>query len=244
MFIFKKAVSPFLLPPGIFIVVLIGSGLFIWRKSWKAGMVNIMIGLLMWSLSMNPVSVALMRGLETGLEIPKHPRGDVIILLGGGLHGNLPSEDTFARIVAAAKLYKVLHVPVIISGGAAYRWKQVEAPVDARFLINQGVPAEKIILENKSRDTLENARYSKEICESHHFKRPVLVTSAYHMERALLIFRHMKMHVTAFPAWSTEGQKTYGWASYLPRDFGDSNAALHEYLGIVYQKLLFEMQKI
>ena len=244
MFALKKAISPFLLPPGIFVIILIGSGLYLLRKSWKAGVMNMAIAVFIWLAAIHPVSNMLTRGLETGLPVPPHPRGDVIVLLGGGLRGGLPTGETLARIVAAAKLFKILHVSVIISAGSAFKREKPEAPVDARFLESQGVPAKEIILEDKSRDTLENAEYSKKICERYHFERPVLVTSTFHMKRALLCFGHLKMHASAFPAEPIERKKTWGWIDYLPSNFSDTRAALHEYIGIVYLKLLFEAQKI
>lgn len=237
MFTFKKVISPFLLPPGIFVLILIGSGIFLSRKDRKAGILNIAVGFLIWLLSIAPVSDALMRGLEGGLTVPAHPRGDVIILLGGGLSGNEPSAGTLVRIVAAVRLYKVLRVPVIVSAGAVHPWGKAEAPADARVLRELGVPAKRIILEDRSRDTLENARYSKEICGEYHFRRPVLVTSAYHMKRALMSFRYVKMHdVGYYPADLTGKGRVYGWADYLPHDLDDSSAALHEYLGLFYLK--------
>lgn len=240
MFVLKKAVSPFLLPPGLFVLVLICSGLFLFRRSFRAGMFNIAVGLLIWALSITPVSDRLLAGLEAGIRYPSHPGGDVIVMLGGGVSGNVPLPDTMGRIVTAACLYRALHVPVIISGGAVHPWQKAEAPIDARYLARLGVPAKDLILEDKSRDTLENAMYVKQICEARHFSAPLLVTSAYHMKRSLLCFRHEKMRVTAVPSGLEVARSGYGWSSYLPSELDRSGTFLHEYLGIVYEKLVFQ----
>ncbi len=244
MFVLKKAISPFLLPPGLFVLILICSGLFFFRRSFRMGMLNIMTGLLIWLLSITPVSDRLMSGLEAGLRHPVHPAGDVIVMLGGGVSGNVPMSDTMGRIVTAASLYRVLRVPIIISGGAVHPWQKAEAPMDARYLENLGVPEKDLILEDKSRDTLENAIYVRKICEARHFAAPLLVTSAYHMKRSLLCFRHEKMRVTAVPSGLEAANARYGWSSYLPSELDRSGTFLHEYLGMAYEKLVFKTEGV
>ncbi len=240
MFFFKKAVEHFLVPPGIFVLILMVSGLFFLRKSLRMGLLNIGVGLLIWLLSIGPVTNRLMNGLQAGLKVPSNPKGDVIILLGGGASGNVPTDDTFARIAASATLYRQLHVPIIVSGGSVYAWKKPEAQIDARVLAGLGVPEKDMILEGKSRDTLENAEYVKAICEARHFTAPLLVTSTYHMRRSLQCFWHEKMRVTAFPADLDAAKPVYGWVDYLPGNLRTTSACLHEYLGILYENMVFK----
>lgn len=245
MFIFKKMITPFLLPPGIVIVILVASGLLLLRKSWRAGLVNIVIGFFLWSASISPVSDALMRGLEADLAVPENPRGDVIILLGGGVYDSVPdlsgegapSEDTLARIVTAVRLQTMLRVPIIVCGGTVFPGRKAEAPVDARIIKDLGVPAERIIIEDKSRDTLENARYANEICNKYHFERPLLVTSAYHTRRAVLSFKDVGMDVTAVPSGFKTWKRKYSWYDYLPADLRNSTIACREYIGLLYHKI-------
>jgi uncharacterized SAM-binding protein YcdF (DUF218 family) len=247
MFAFKKLLTPFLQPPGLFIAVLIISGIyFSFRKPKRAGILMLFIGLCLWFFSIGPVSDTLLGGLERGFSIPENPRGDVIILLGGGVHEGVqdlsgigsPSEDMLARVVTAVRLQKKMGVPVIVSGGTAFSWRGAEAPVVRRFLMDLGVPGEKIILEERSRDTLENANYTRLICESRGFRQPVLVTSAYHMKRSILSFRHFDLDVTPFPAHFKTWKKKYGWADYLPGDFRGSFIACREYIGLLYHRIV------
>ena len=164
MFILKKAVSPFLLPPGIFILLLLLTGIwFLVKKRWTAGVVNLIICGLLWSLSLPPVSDTLLGGLEYSFKIPRNPQGDVIVLLGGGVHDDVPDlsgtgapqEEMIGRIITAVRLQRKLDLPVIISGGSVYEGRKAEAPIVKRFLMDLGVPAHKIILESKSRDTFK-----------------------------------------------------------------------------------------
>lgn len=250
MFAFKKFIAPFLLPPGILIVILILSGLSFLRKSRKAGLLCILVGAALWLLSIGPVSGALMRGLESGLSMPANPRGDVIVLLGGGIYDHVkdltgtgfPSGDTLARLVTVVRLQKRLNIPVIISGGAVYPWKKAEASVDRRFLVELGVPADKIILEEKSRDTFENAKYVKYICEKRDFRDPILVTSAFHMRRSLMIFRHFNITVTPVPVELRIWKRKYRWPDYLPGDLRAARTACHEYLGLLYYRAVFRIE--
>lgn len=249
MFLFKKIAAQFLLPPGIFIVALLGSGLWIlFRKHARWGIVNIAIGLALWIISMVPVQDALMRGLDAGLALPQNPSGDVMILLGGGVYGHVtdmsgegaPYEEMLSRIVTAVRLQKKLKVPIIISTGQVFDWTVPEAPINKRFLIDLGVPASKIILEDKSRDTIENARYSKSICEQRGFTKPLLITSSLHMKRALLSFKKAGLPVTPFPACLHKGKRTqYNWMEYLPGNPSLGFLSLHEYLGLLFYNIAY-----
>ena len=242
MFVFKKFITPFLLPPGIFIVVLMAAGLLFLRKAGRAAMLCIVVGAALWLSSISPVSDALMKGLEAGLTVPENPSGDVIVLLGGGVYEKVkdltgagaPSGDSLARIVTAVRLQRRLHIPVIVAGGAVFPWKKPEATVDRRFLMDLGVPADRIILDDKSRDTFENAKRVKEICNRHHFSRPILVTSAYHMKRSLLMFEIFNMKVTPVPVELETWDREYRWPDYLPGGMEAFRTACREYMGILY----------
>jgi uncharacterized SAM-binding protein YcdF (DUF218 family) len=249
VFLIKKIISSFLLPPGCFIMVLIGAGIwFVSRRRSSCGIFAIAMGMLLWGASVIPVSNFLMRGLERGMTIPRVLKGDAIILLGGGanddtmdLTGNgSPSDDMMSRLVTAVRVQKSTGLPVIVSGGAVQENILAEPLIVQRYLKDLGVPREKILLEDKSRDTGENGRYVAEVCARNGFRNPLLVTSAYHMKRSLLIFRRNKLTVTPLPAGfrSVEHLKFTPY-TLLPKISAlyVTSAALHEYLGLVYYHL-------
>ena len=91
MFLFKKLVTPFMLPPGLIILTLLLSGIFLifWHRR-KIGIFNLVVGLLFWIFCSAPFSNFLMRGLESDFQIPQPVKGDVIVLLGGGSIDNVP----------------------------------------------------------------------------------------------------------------------------------------------------------
>ena len=249
MFVLKKVVTLFLLPPGGFVALLFMSGLwFLAKKHFRAAGINLLLGGLLWLSAVTPVTHIMFKGLESGLEIPQSPQGDVIILLGGGAYHKVPdmtglgtpSDSALRRVVTVARLQKRLAIPVIVSGGKAFGYQDVEAQILRRFLSDLGVPADQIILEQESRDTIENALYTKKICETFGFEEPLLVTSAYHMKRSMMSFRKAGMAVSPFPAgFRSSPDRQYGWIDYLPHDPGDFAVAAKEYLGLFFYKVVY-----
>jgi len=249
MFFLKKLIAPFLLPPGILIVVLLASAVWLWQRRRRGiALCNLTVALVLWGLSTVPVAMWLRAGLEKGLTVPRQLQGDVIILLGGGIHEDVPdltgrgapSREMMTRLVTAARLQRRLGIPVIVSGGAVYAGQDAEAPVIRRFLVDLGVPEKQVLIEQRSRDTRENAFYCREILAQHRFHRPLLVTSAYHMRRSLAAFGTAGVTVTPVPAqFSTGSRKPLRWTSYLPEAgiLETSASSLHEYLGLAFYRL-------
>jgi uncharacterized SAM-binding protein YcdF (DUF218 family) len=251
MFFLKKLVTPFILPLGIFILALIFSGaLFIFLKRRKIGIFNLTLGLLMWTFCSAPFSNFLIGGLESEFEVSSSVKGDAIILFGGGIIDKVPdfsgygtpSDGMMGRIVTAVRLQKKLNIPIIVSGGKVYKNWSSEALIVKRFLVDLDVEERQIVIEEKSRDTYENAKYTKEICLRKNYKRPILITSAFHMKRALLSFKKVGFEVIPYPAsFKSKNVQDVEWASYLPRSgsLNGTSDAFHEYLGILYYKIAY-----
>jgi uncharacterized SAM-binding protein YcdF (DUF218 family) len=189
----------------------------------------------------------MLHALEADFEIPFNANGDIIILLGGGVYDSVadlsgpgaPTEEMLGRIVTAVRLHKRLDIPIIVSGGKVFENKKAEAPIVKRFLIDLGVPGNKIIMEDKSRDTFENVKYTSEILKKSGYRKPILVTSAYHMKRAVMTFNKINLDVIPFPAnFRTWKDKKYGWEDYLPGS-GNASGILKEYVGIVFYKIVY-----
>ena len=251
MFLFKKLVTPFILPPGLFILALILSGIFLifWHRR-KIGIFNLVVGLLFWIVCSAPFSNFLMSGLESDFQIPQNVKGDVIVLLGGGSIDNvpdfsgygIPTDGMIGRIVTAVRLQKYLNIPIIVSGGKVHKSRSSEALIAKRFLVDLGVDEGQIVIEEKSRDTYENAKYTREICLRNGYNNPILVTSASHLKRSLLSFRKLGIDITPYPAnFRSKGVKNNLFYSFLPRasSLMTTSGALHEYLGILFYNLVY-----
>ena len=112
-----------------------------------------------------------------------------------------------------------------------------------------GVPRSAILEESASRDTHENATYTKRLLLAHNLRRVLLVTSAMTMPRALAAFRHQGIDAIAAPTDFTPGlgEDSRGGVTELevdalnllpnPQTLDESSAALHEYMGLVLYRL-------
>jgi uncharacterized SAM-binding protein YcdF (DUF218 family) len=250
MFVIKKLVAPFVLPPGIFVLLLFILAIrCAARRRTSAALGALAIGLLLWISAAAPTAVLFTRGLETRYPLPDRIEGDVIIALGGGyfdraadLTGTgFPAGNMAGRLITVARLQRRLQLPLILSSGRVSRHTQAGALIDQRILTDLGVPANQIHLETASRDTAENAFYSQKICQREGYQRPILVTSAPHLPRAVWHFRAVGLDVLPVPAYrrTWEDQDFY-WRSWLPSASAlqTTSAALHEYLGLIYYRLL------
>lgn len=254
MFVIKKLVTPFLLPPGIFVLLLLmGAVRCLWGRRAQgrgraAALGALCLGLLLWLSASVPVAVTLTKGLEARHPLPNRIQGDVIILLGGGYYDQapdltgigFPAGDMAGRLITAARLHHSLGLPIILSSGQVSRHTQAGARIDQRILMDLGVPATHLHAETLSRDTAENARYSKAICEREGYTRPILVTSAAHLPRSVRLFQAVGLDVLPVPAYRrTWSDQAFPFRSWLPSASAlkTTSAALHEYIGLLYYRL-------
>lgn len=127
------------------------------------------------------------------------------ILLGGYASFDAKGRGYFNeaadRFIQATKLYKQGSIQKIIVSGNT---KQ-DTPSDENFventLLTMGVPAQDIIVENTSKNTFENATFSKRLIDSARLQPPyVLITSAMHMPRSLEVFDKVGLKVVPYPS--------------------------------------------
>jgi uncharacterized SAM-binding protein YcdF (DUF218 family) len=102
------------------------------------------------------------------------------------------------RIAQAVALYKGGYAPVLIlSSGYVYSFQ--EAEVMRALAVDQGVPASAILLEQRAINTYQMVKFVDEILREHRWKRILLVSSPYHMRRALLVWRKQAPDVSVLP---------------------------------------------
>jgi uncharacterized SAM-binding protein YcdF (DUF218 family) len=243
MLFVKKLFTSLLIAPGIFVVLLLLLVLFA-RKRLRLYL--ILLAVFLYGLSIGPTKELLLLPLENAYPIPsveEMKKCDAIVVLGGGAYDNAPdvngtgglSGDTLTRSIGAYRAYLITGEPIIISGGSLSGGK-AEATVVRRLFLALGVKETHIIAETRSRDTSENAQYSAEICRKRKFERILLVTSAYHMKRAVLLFQRTLPSVVPYPTGFRTSRAGFGTLSLLPdaSHLLDVSLALKEYLGIVY----------
>lgn len=241
-----KFIASFLLPPGIFFVCLWGLAAYLWRtgrctSQRRAAAAVFGVTTAFYLLSTSLVADALMSRLESVYDQPANPQGDVIVMLGGGAtvdtpsfgeKGNLTAVPS-ARLLAAVELYSQLHVPVLTSGGKVYADSGPEAEIAKRELLRLGVPENMIFTEPNSLNTRQNAIYSGEIMRRQGFEHPVLVTSAFHMERSVENFQKEGFQVLPFPAdYHTSRQQVFHYNKLMPQ-----SGALDESVTVMREQL-------
>lgn len=118
-------------------------------------------------------------------------KADVIIVLGCGFKSNKKDigKESKSRVKKGVRLYKKgLAKKILMSGG------EIKKPLSyymKKYAIKLGVPSKNIYEENKSKNTIRNAIFSKQIVTKNKWKKIILVTSDYHMTRSLFIFKHV-----------------------------------------------------
>ena len=160
------------------------------------------------------------------LYLPKKKDYDYIIIHGSGLiNGEKVPPLLAARIDKAIEAYKVSekeNVKFIASGGQGLDEKISEAKAIRNYLIDKGIETEKIIIEDKSTNTYENLKFSKEIAEKE-IENPVylFISNNYHIFRATIYAKKLKMNGYGV------GAKTAGY--YIPSAF------IREYVAIIFK---------
>ena len=95
-------------------------------------------------------------------------------------------------------------------------------------------------MDDKSRNTAENAAFSKQICEHQGWTKPILVTSAFHMSRSVRFFAREGLDVTPYPCdYHTSAVTNWSGYSVVPQSFYLFNSclAIKEYVGIAAASL-------
>ena len=119
-----------------------------------------------------------------------------VLILGVKLGKNdEPTEEMKIRVETAAKVFTRFEangIPcrIIACGGITSGCRISEAEVMERLLVMSGVPREKIIKDEKSRNTMENMRFAAEIADIKKGQRICIVTSDYHSLRAVMTAKH------------------------------------------------------
>lgn len=108
-------------------------------------------------------------------------KADAIVVVSGG--------DNNQRIEKGVQLYKEGWAPYILFSGAAAEGKVSNALAMKRISVSKGVPASRILIEEESKTTEENANFASEIVKKEGYKTIILVTSPYHQRRTFQLFR-------------------------------------------------------
>lgn len=197
----------------------------------------------LWSAVMRPLEDRFPRQSQT----MQPPNG--IIVLGGAVDERIAHDrgqvslneaaERMTEAVALARLYP--RARLVFSGGsnALLHASIKEARVARELWTELGVPESRMAFEDQSRNTYENAVFTQKLVHPQKDERWLLITSAYHMPRAIGIFRALGMDPIAYPV----DYRTYGNSEDW-RPPGDSSLAIRnfetaarEWLGLVAYRI-------
>lgn len=131
---------------------------------------------------------------------------DALVVLGAAFRADGTASPALVRRARhAARLYHAGRAPaVLVTGGANPPGApESEASAMFRILVRDGVPAERVLVEDRARNTAENARLSAGLLHARGWLRVGLVTDRPHVPRAALAFRREGMTVVAAPVPDT-----------------------------------------
>jgi len=189
------------------------------------------------------------------IELEKAEDVDAVIVLGGlsnplRMVTNFPEfTDGVDRILVAEKLYQLNKTKyVLISGATGYiRQSILPESIPLKKYLLYTVPENSILIDDKSRNTYENAVESLKICKEHSLKKVYLMTSAFHMYRSYYVFLHvlnqmgLEQEITIIP-YSVDYRslrEIAGIEDFFPSDDGlkKSTTTIKEFIGIIAYKI-------
>jgi len=257
MFIFLSKLLPiFVYPVGLTCILMLLAAFLPRQSRWQRSLIGLSF-LLLWLGSSNLITAPLVRSLEWRYLPPEEvPTAEVIVVLGGGTKkADYPRQtvelgEAGDRALYAAWLYhqgKADHL--LLTGGNVFSDTLTTTPPEAEDMLSVmrmfNIPDEAFWLETKSRNSYENALYSRPLLEEKGINTILLVTSAIHMPRAVALFEKQGFSVIPLPTdfvvtqqgWQTVTKPTFlaQLGNVLPtvENLQYTTWAMKEYIGLV-----------
>jgi uncharacterized SAM-binding protein YcdF (DUF218 family) len=241
-FIIKKTITFFVEPLGL-VLLLFGLGLyFLYTKKYRFAKVFLSTSFAALVLfSYPPFSNMLVEKLENRYEKYNYDQNITYIHVLGGGHttdktqpvSSLLSDASTKRVLEGVIIHKNTPNSKLIFTGYEGYTDTPTAYMNAQLALALSVKKEDMIINPLPKDTHEEAEFSKTIIGKEKF---VLVTSASHMPRSMMLFKSMGLNPIAAPTYFKKSDTI----TYIPSttSFENSRMAIHEYLGILWQNIL------
>jgi uncharacterized SAM-binding protein YcdF (DUF218 family) len=247
-FFLSKTIGPWLLPTNFLIGAgLLGVALLVTRFARVGRWLMVFSILLLAIAGFSPLGNWLLYPLELRFPPWDATRGAPygIIVLGGSIdadlsaaHGGAVVRNAADRIVAAAVLARRYpDARIIFSGGSGNLVSNDarEADYAGALFESLGVDKARLTMERRSRNTQENAEFSKALATPTSSERWLLVTSAYHMPRSIGLFRKAGFAVEAYPVdWRLGGRgDLFAFNTVAGEGLGCTDIGLREWIGLL-----------
>ncbi len=250
MFFLDKFLSAVLNPGNLLTLCLVAGVMLHLLSRGRRGKALVALSALGFALlTVAPIGPATLLGLEQRFPppAPLPERVDGILVLGGAVNSVLEfSFGVTAATCSAAQVFDAVALarryPVaklVLVGGGSFPFGYSDARATLQFVVDQGIAPARILVEEKSRTTHENAVYAKELVRPAPGETWLLVTSAYHMPRAMGTFRAAGWPVIPYPVDFSVDPRTDLRAHFSLLDgLNDSSLAAHEWGGLAFYRLM------
>lgn len=246
--------------PMVAIILLLITGILLTRDLsrqktlLKLGWYSLFFGTyILFLLSISPVSNGLVYFLERRYQPPSKEvisKADIIVILNGGVFPSggfrkkpEASGATYSRVFNGVEIFKQSSAKILALSGVGDQ-KDIEgtANVMKDFAISLGVPADKIITEPKSRNTMEHTVELAKLFPPALGLKIGIVTSAFHMPRSVRLFQKKfpSDAIIPLPVGHIYSPIKYDIESLIPSShtLSKSSYAIHELLGMIWYKYL------
>ena len=252
VFLLSKTLGTMLLPVNFLIGAgVLGAILLLTRWAALGRKLLAASAVLLALCGFSPIGKLLILPLEQRFPVWDGSRGapDGIVVLGGGIepdlsaaHGRPVLDHSGDRLVAAAELARQYpNARIVYSGGNANLIgddSAKEADYALSMLENLGVAKARLTAERLSRNTVENAEFTKTVARPKEGERWLLVTSAFHMPRSIGLFRKAGFKVEAYPVdWRASPSKALSFSSIAMNGLERTEVAMREWIGLAAYRL-------
>jgi uncharacterized SAM-binding protein YcdF (DUF218 family) len=247
-FVLSKTIGSMLLPTNLFIELgLVGVLLLLSRFAPLGRKLVVGSVVLLGIAAFSPIGYILVYPLEQRFpawnDANRAPDG--IIVLGASIEPELSAAHGVPVvnaapdriIVAAALAYRYPDARIMFTGGSANLLSNNarEADYAGKIFESLGISKTRLIMERGSRNTYENALFSKEIAAPKPGQRWLLVTSAYHMPRSVGLFRKVGFPVEPYPVdWLVRGRNDlFTFTNIASEGLRRTDIGMREWLGLL-----------
>ena len=251
-FVISKTLGIMALPTNFMIGLGVIGLILLMTRFWRLGRALMVVSLVLLAIcAWSPLGKLLLYPLESRFPAWDASKGapDGIIVLGGPIdadlsvtHGRPVVSASGDRIIAGAVLaHRYPNARLVYTGGNPNLVSNdaKEADYATELFEGLGIARTRLLMERSSRNTLENAEFSKAMVNPKPGERWLMVTSAYHMPRAVGLFRKAGFDVEAYPVdWKLgKGADIFTFSNIAGDGLGRTDPAVREWMGLIVYRI-------